>query len=112
MIEEIMAEAGIPYREGFYPRLPDDATCAVYVDDCETDGPDRIDAQMAAAMPCIYRHNVHIEVYEAKRDAAAEAALEASIRARGLDYKKQGREWLSDVQRYLINYEISYAVKK
>lgn len=110
MIEKILKASGLPYRQSYFPRLPS-RTCVVYFDDVELDGADRVTPLSAAGLPCIYHHDIRLELYAIQADAASEAVLEAQIRAQGLTFKKYDREWLPDVQRYLTNYELSYTSK-
>lgn len=108
MINTILTASGLLYRHGSSPaRLP--AGTFVYVfDDVELDTPDRVTPPAGAWLPCICHHDVRLEVYELEADPTAEAALEAQIKAHGLSFKKHDREWLQSVQRYLVNYELSY----
>ena len=111
MIEEILRASGLQHRQGSSPaRLPAN-TFVYYFDDVELDAPDRVTSSTAAGLPYICHHDIRLEVYELQADPAAEAALEAQIRARGLTFKKYDREWLQSVQRYLVNYELSYTTK-
>ena len=111
MLKQILTASGLPHQQGGSPaRLPAH-TVVHYFDDVEQDGPDRVTPATAAGLPCICRHDVRLEVYEPQADPAAEAALEAQIRARGLTFKKYERDWLQSVQRYLVNYELSYTTK-
>ena len=111
MVKEILTASGLQHRRGSSPKRLPDSTVVYYFDDVELDAPDRVTPSTAAGLPCICHHDVRLEVYEPQADPAAEAALEAQIRARGLTFKKYDREWLQSVQRYLVNYEISYTTK-
>lgn len=108
MIEEILTASGIQYRESFM-RLPAN-TCAVYFDETEIEAPDQV-TPPAEGLPCIVHHDVRVELYALKADPESEKALEAAIRARGLTYKKYGREWVQAAQRYLTTYELTYTSK-
>lgn len=111
MIKEILTASGLQHRRGSSPKRLPDSTFVYYFDDVEMDGADRVTPSTTTGLPCIYHHDVRLEVYEPQADPAAEAALEAQIRARGLTFTKYDREWLSSVQRYLVNYELSYTTK-
>lgn len=105
MVNDILTASGVQYRRSRFPRPPS-GTYAVYMDDVEGYGPDN----MAA---CIFAHTVIIELYEAEPgDAAAEAAIEAALDAAGVEWTKQDRYWLQDVQRYQVVYEFTYTEKK
>lgn len=111
MVKQILTASGLQHRQGSSPKRLPDSTVVYYFDDVELDAPDRVTPATAAGLPCIYHHDVRLEVYEPQADPAAEAALEAQIRARGLAFTKYDREWLPSVQRYLVNYEMSYTTK-
>lgn len=102
MIKTILDAAGVPFRRSRFLKPPA-GTYAVYMDDVDTDGPD--------GMNRIFNHDVTVEVYEAKPDDKAEAAIEAALDAQGLHYTKQDRYWLQDEQRYQVIYEFSYIIK-
>lgn len=105
MVNDILTASGVQYRRSRFPRPPS-GTYAVYMDDVEGYGPDNMPAR-------IFTHNVTIEVYEAEPgDAAAEAAIEAELDAAGVEWTKQDRYWLQDVQRYQVVYEFTYTEKK
>ena len=103
MVNKILTAAGVPYRRARYTG-PQPATYAVYLDHITTDGPD--------GMPCIFTHDVDIEVYEAQPDDVAEAAIETAITAAGLHWTKQDRYWLQTEQRYQVVYSITYREKR
>ena len=104
MVETILATAGVKHRQNRFARPPAE-TYAVWMDDIETDGPDGMP-------PCIFTHNVTIELYEYKPDAEAEAAIEAAIGAAGLTWTKQDRYWLETEQLYQTIYDFSYIEKR
>lgn len=106
MIKTVLTAAGIPHRPARFPDPPR-GTYAVYFDDVEVDGPDRL----APGVPFIARHDVTVELYEPTQDDAAEAALEAQLIAQGLPWTKQARYWLDDIRRYQVIYEFSYTKK-
>lgn len=103
-IDEILTAAGIAGRGSRFAKPPA-GTYAVWSDDIETDGPDGMP-------PCIFRHNVSIELYETRRDPTAPAALEAQLSARGLHWTKQDRFWIKTEQMYQTIYEFSYTEKR
>lgn len=110
MINEILSAAKVEHAQGRFIRMPN-GTHAVYFDDVEVEGPDRVTPPTAAGLPRIYHHDVTIELYEPAPDDAAEAAIEAELDARGLSWTKQDRYWLKDLQRYQTIYELSYTSK-
>lgn len=103
MINTILTASGVEYRRARFLKPPV-GTYAVYMDDVATDGPDGVNR--------IYTHSVTVEVYEAKPDDAAEAAIEAAIDAQGLPWTKQDRYWLETEQRYQVIYEFDYIEKR
>lgn len=104
MINEILTAAGVLFAQGRFLRMPE-GTHAVYFDDIDATGGD------GAGSPKIYAHSVTVEVYEPKPDPDAESALEAEFDAWGLDWEKQDRLWINDLQRYQTVYELSYTTK-
>lgn len=108
MIEEILTVAGILHQRGRFLRMPDE-THAVYTDDVSSSGADRLPSQ--SGIPRIYTHDVMVELYEPKPDDRAEKAIETELDLRGLNWTKQDRYWLNDVQRYQVIYEFSYTTK-
>lgn len=107
MVKEILTASGIPYKEARYLHPPAE-TYAVYFDNLTTDGPDPV----AADMPQIVHHDVMVELYEPKQDPDAEAKLEVQLRDRGIQWTKQARYWLQNVQRYQVIYEFNYTEKR
>lgn len=109
MVKEILTAAGVEHAQGRFLRLPND-TCAVYFDDIEVTTADRVPSSDVTP-PRIYTHNVTIEVYEPAPDDATETAIEAELDARCLEWSKQDRYWLKDLQRYQTVYEFAYTSK-
>lgn len=103
MIDTILSAAGIPAKAARYADPPKH-TYAVYFDDVTADGAD--------GRNLIRTHSVTVELYEPKRDAAAEAAIEAELDAQGIPWTKQAAYWLSSVQRYQVVYEFDYYEKR
>ena len=106
MIKQILTAAGVPHKPARFPDPPK-GTYAVYFDDVEVTGPDRL----APGVPRIARHDVTVELYEPTQDNATEARLEAQLIAQGLPWTKQARYWLDTVRRYQVIYEFSYTIK-
>ena len=103
MVKEILTAIGVP---GWPARCPDppEGIYALWFDDVATDGPD--------GYPWIIRHDIMVELYEPTQDDETEEAFEAALAARGLQYTKQARYWLKEVQRYQVIYEFSYTEKR
>lgn len=110
MVNEILKATGIEYAQGRFLRLPE-TTCAVYFDNIEVTGADRVTPPAPGGLPRIYAHNVTVEVYEPAPDDPSENALEAELDARGIEWTKEDRYWLKDLQRYQTVYEFSYTSK-
>lgn len=104
MVSELLTAAGIPNRCSRFTSPPA-GTFATWTDDVTTDGPDGMP-------PCIFTHNVTVELYEFRPDAAAVAAIEAALSARGLHWSKQDRYWIASEQMYQTIYEYSYIEKR
>lgn len=103
MVDKILTAAGVPHKHTRFLSPPAD-TYAVWMDDVDTDGPDGI--------PAIFTHNYTIEVYEPTPDDATESAIEAQLKVAGVQWTKQDRYWLQDVQRYQVIYEFSHIEKR
>lgn len=110
MVHEILTAAGVEHARGRFLRLPE-GTCAVYFDDVEVSTADRIPSPDLKAPPRIYTHDVTIELYEPAPDDDKETAIEAELDARWIEWSKQDRYWLKDLQRYQVVYEFSYTSK-
>lgn len=104
MVKTILAAAGIRERGSRFT-TPPAGTYAVWFDDITTDGPDGMP-------PCIFTHDVSVELYERKPDNAAVAALEAELTAAGLKWTKQDRFWIASEQMYQTIYEFTYIEKR
>lgn len=104
MVKEILTAAGIKERGSRFAKPPA-GTYAVWFDDIETDGPDGMP-------PCIFTHSCTIELYEPKKDPAAEEDLERELNAAGLKWTKQARYWISSEQIYQVIYEFTYIEKR
>lgn len=109
MIYDALNAAELLYRCGSSPvELP--AGTIVYVfDTLNLDGPDRVPS--TEPMPAIARHQIRLEMYSPNTDPNSESALEKQLLIAGLLFTKSPREWLSNVQRYLVAYELSYTAK-
>lgn len=108
MVNDILTKAGVEYAQGRFIRLPA-GTYAVYFDDITVTTADRVASPEGA--PRIYTHNVTVEVYEPVPDDATESAIEAELNAAGLEWDKQDRYWLKDIQRYQTVYDFTYTSK-
>jgi hypothetical protein len=104
MVSELLTKAGVEHRHNRFTKPPA-GTFAVWLDYIDTDGPDGMP-------PSIFSHNISIEVYEPKPDDAAEAAIEAAMNERCLQWHKQDRSWIDDEQLYQTVYEFSYIEKR
>ena len=103
MIDTILKASGLPYRQARFADPPK-RTYAVYFEDVTADGADGLNL--------IFTHAAMVELYEPTQDAAAEAALETELNARGIPWTKQSRTWLQSVQRYQVVYEFDYIEKR
>lgn len=104
MVNAILIAAGIQERGSRFVKPPA-GTYAVWFDHIDTDGPD-------GQPPAIFRHDVTVELYEPKKDDAAEEALEAAMSAAGMHWHKQDRLWIQSEQMYQTIYEYSYTEKR
>ena len=111
MIEDILRNTGLLYHQGSSPAHLPPETFVCWFDNILLDGPDRVLLSGENSIPCIYRHDIRLEVYEPQEDPTAEMAIESQIIAKGLSFSKYDREWLRSVQRYLVTYELSYMTK-
>ena len=104
MVNEILTAAAIPGRRSRFVSPPG-GSYVVWFDDIETDGPDGMP-------PSLFRHAVTLELYALKPDPMAEAALEAAMIVRGLQWSKQERYWIASEQMYQTLYEFNYIEKR
>ena len=107
MINAILTASGVPYRQGRFLHPPAE-TYAVYFDDQTVTAPDPV----GVAVPVIVQHDCTVELYEPVPDPDAEAAIEAELLARGLEWTKEDQYWLQNVQRYQVVYEFTYTNKR
>ena len=103
MIQTILQAAGVPYWES-WTHFPPDGNYALYFDDLTTEGPDE--------RPLVLRHDVTVELYEPIADDSVESDMEAAISAKGLQWDKQARYWLKDVQLYQVIYNFTFFEKR
>lgn len=111
MIENILKAAGVQHRRARFPEPPAE-TYAVYFDDVESEGADPVSSPLPGGLPRIYHHSARVELYEPKPDDAAEIAIEAELDAAGVEWSKEDRYWLQDVQRYQVLYEFEITTKR
>ena len=99
MVNRILTTAGVQGRRGrFTGKIPN--SYVVWMDDTTTDGPDGV--------PCIFRHDITLELYEQTPDDKAEASIEAAIAGEGMQYTKQDRYWIQSEQMYQVIYSFTY----
>lgn len=110
MVNEILTAAGVEHAQARFLRMPD-GPYAVYFDDLEVEAPDRITTPNGTKLPRIYHHDVTVELYEPLPDDTVHKAIEAELDARGLEWTKQDRYYLKELQRYQTIYEFSYTSK-
>lgn len=110
MILEILTASGVQFRRSHWFNPPA-GTYAVYFDDVEVVGADRVTPAAAKGLPRIYSHDVSVELYASALDPVAEAAIEAQILAMGLTFHKEEAYWLQDAQRFQTVYTFSYTSK-
>lgn len=113
MTETILTASGVQFRQSQF-RKPPEGAYAVYFDDVETSGPDRVLRPAAAGLPHVCKHDVTVELYAPlpATAAEAEAAIEAAITAQGIHWTKQDRLWIRSEQMYQTIYEFSYTEKR
>ena len=103
MIERILNETGIPYKETKYVSPPKSTYIAVF-DSTQAIGPD-------FAPQMLIRHAVTFELYSYKIDTDSEAAIEAAMSAADMDWTKSDREWIEQEKLYQTVYNFSYVSK-
>lgn len=109
MVKEILTAAGVKHRKARFLEPPAE-TYAIYFDDIEGEGADPVPTPEGVP-PEVRHHDVTVEVYEPHPDDDTEQAIEAALKARGLSWSKEDREWLQDEQRYQVLYTFSYTTK-
>ncbi len=103
MVNEILTQAGVPYRRTRFTSPPG-GTYAVYVHDKSSGGAD--------GLHLLTESSITVNLYEPEPDDAAEEAMEQAIDAFGLPWNKQDRVWLPDEQRYQVTYTFTYTEKR
>ena len=111
MTHEMLTAAGIENKQGRYKEPSRDKTYAVYFDDVDKEGADRVPTPYKVGLPRIVHHSVSVELYEPRPDPEAESAFEAQLDAQGLDWSKQDRLWIQSEQRYQVVYSYNYTEK-
>lgn len=110
MINDILTASGIPARRARFPKPPV-GVYAVFFDDINADGADPVPLPPGLCIPHIIRHEGTIELYLEGSDTQTEERLEAEILGRGISFEKTDRQWLQDVQRYVVYYDLTYFTK-
>lgn len=103
MIDEILKDIDIPYKECQFRKAPK-STYAVYSDSFKNVGADGINN--------LREHDITIELYEYEPQPAVEKAIENNMDTLGIPFVKQERYWLESEQLYQVIYEFSYYEKR
>ena len=111
MTHKMLTAAGIANKQGRFPKPPDNKNYAVYFDDIEKEGADRVPTPYKAGLPCIVHHSISVELYEPRPDPEAESAFETQLDAQGLDWSKEDRYWIQSEQCYQVVYSYNYTEK-
>lgn len=104
MVNEIMNASGVLHRRNRFVRPPK-TTYAVWADLISTDGADGMS-------PCLFTHDVTIQMFEYEPDDAAEAALEKAMGDAGMFWTKRDRDWIENEQCYQVTYDFTYVEKR
>ena len=104
VVTNILARAGVKFRQSRYMAKPLPDTYAVYFDDREASGADGVNF--------LITHNITIEVYESKPDEVTERAIEEALDFYGVEWTSQARYWIQEEQRYQVIYEFYYIEKR
>ena len=106
MVKEILTGAGFvegkTFKETRFLKPPRD-TYAVYMDSFTRRGAENLNL--------IKEHDYTIELYSYKPDPGAEAKIEASLDAFGLEYEKEDRYWIQEEQLYQVVYTFNFIEK-
>lgn len=104
MVDEILNELGIPFKESRFMKAPKADTFAVYHDSLTRRGAD--------TKNMLTDHDFTIELYEKKIDPETETKLEQILDDRAIEYEKQERYWIETEQLYQVIYEFEITVKE
>lgn len=102
MLDKILKETGLPYREARFLKPPD-STYLVFNDSIERRGGDTINL--------ITDHDITLELYSYKPDPVAEKKIEDQLDLNAIEWVKQARYWIQEEQIYQVIYEFSYTIK-
>lgn len=106
MVKKVLTAAGFVEGKTFKETRflkPPATTYAVYFDSFTRRGADGLNL--------IKDHDYTIELYSGKPDPKAEANIEASLDAFGLEYEKEDRYWIQEEQLYQVVYSFNYIEK-
>lgn len=110
MVNEILTEVNIPFRETRFIDPPKSAY-AIYMISQTVDQADPVPLAEGEKIPFIAECDVTIELYAPTRDRETETAIEEQLMAHGLSWTKQEAYWLEKIQRYQTIYEFTYYEK-
>ena len=106
MVKEVLTLAGfeedVTFKESRFIKPPR-TTYAVYLDTFTRRGGD--------GKNLIKDHNYTIELYSYQPDPAAEARIEASFDALGIEYEKESRYWIQQEQLFQTIYIFNHVEK-
>lgn len=104
VVDRIFEAAGLGYKETKYTRPPQNAYFVAF--DAETlVGPDLCPGMLR-------EHDITIEAYEPRIDAAAESALEEAMTSAGIEWTRSDREWIQTEQLYMVTYTFKIYEKR
>ena len=106
MVKQVLTDAGFvenkTFKETRFLKAPT-TTYAVFLDSFTRRGADGLNL--------IKDHDYTIELYSYKPDPDAEARIEASLDALGLEYDKDERYWIQGEQLYQTIYTFNFIEK-
>lgn len=103
MVDKILKETGIPYKETTFKKAPS-TTYAIYTDTINRRGGD--------SKNLLNDHRIFIELYSRSIDLESEKKLESQFDKFAVNFNKSERVWFEDEQVYQTIYEFNYIEKR
>lgn len=101
-VNEILESLGMQFKETRINNPDKEKPYAIYEDSYTATGADEINT--------LKEHNISITIYSKKHIGKVES-LETFLNQKGIEYSKDGQEWLDDAQLFRVTYTFSFKEK-